>query len=98
MVLFLAIGGSIFHNTAKAKVGKVLPDAGEEEIGALVAGATSQAFESLSQTEKDLVTPQIANAMKGVWAFFLAAAALSFVCSIPLLVRFSFTHNAMASF
>jgi hypothetical protein len=86
MVLFLAISGSLFHNIAVDKVGKALPDVSEMEIGNLIAGSSSKAFQALSETEKALVIPEIANAMTTIWAFFLAAAALSVVCSLPLLV------------
>ena len=86
MVLFLAICGSLFHNIAVDKVGRALPDVSKTEIGNLIAGTSSAAFKSLSEANKALVIPEIANAMTSIWAFFLAAAALSFVCSIPLLV------------
>jgi MFS family permease len=85
MVLFLAISGSLFHNIAVDKVGKALPDVSEMEIGNLIAGSSSKAFQALSETEKALVIPEIASAMTTIWAFFLAAAALSVVCSLPLL-------------
>ncbi|GKU06434.1 major facilitator superfamily transporter [Fusarium langsethiae] len=84
MVLFLAICGSLFHNVAVDKVGKALPSASETEIGNLIAGTSSSAFQALSEADKDLVIPEIASAMKSIWAFFMAAAALSFVCSWPL--------------
>ncbi|WQF87797.1 Putative major facilitator superfamily, MFS transporter superfamily [Colletotrichum destructivum] len=85
MVLFLAISGSLFHNLAVDKVGKALPDVSPTEIGNLIAGSSSSAFQTLTDAEKALVIPEIANAMTSIWAFFLAAAALSVVCSLPLL-------------
>jgi len=92
MVLFLAISGSLFHNIAVDKVGKALPDVSSTEIGNLIAGSSSEAFQALSEAEKALVIPEIASAMTSIWAFFLAAAALSVVCSIPLLVSSSFFY------
>jgi hypothetical protein len=86
MVLFLAISGSLFHNIAVDKVGKALPDVAPAEIANLIAGSSSKAFQALSDAEKALVIPEIASAMTCIWAFFLAAAALSVVCSVPLLV------------
>ena len=86
MVLFLAISGNLFHNVAVDKVGKSLPDVSPMEIGNLIAGSSSKAFQALSDEEKALVIPEIASAMTSIWAFFLAAAALSVVCSVPLLV------------
>ncbi|KAF5585836.1 ABC transporter [Fusarium pseudoanthophilum] len=84
MVLFLAISGSLFHNVAVDKVGNALPSASETEIGSLIAGTSSAAFKALSEDEKAVVIPEIASAMKSIWAFFMAAAALSFVCACPL--------------
>jgi len=86
MVLFLAISGSLFHNVAVDKVGKALPEVSPTDIGNLIAGSSSKAFQALSEEEKALVIPEIASAMTSIWAFFLAAAALSVVCSVPLLV------------
>ncbi len=86
MVIFLAISGSLFHNLAVQKVGKALPDASASEIGELIGGSSSKAFQALSEEEKAMVIPEIASALTGIWAFFLAAAALSVVCSIALLV------------
>ncbi|KAK1597697.1 major facilitator superfamily transporter [Colletotrichum navitas] len=85
MVLFLAISGSLFHNIAVHKVGDALPAFPHSEIGNLIAGTSSSAFQALTDAEKALVIPEIASAMTSIWAFFLAAAALSVVCSVPLL-------------
>lgn len=88
MVLFLAISGSLFHNVAVDRVGKALPEVSPTEIANLIAGSSSKAFQALSDEEKALVIPEIASAMTSIWAFFLAAAALSLVCSVPLLVSY----------
>ncbi|RYC84869.1 hypothetical protein BFJ63_vAg12236 [Fusarium oxysporum f. sp. narcissi] len=85
MVLFLAISGSLFHNVAVDKVGNTLPTASDTDIGNLIAGTSSAVFKALSEDEKAVVIPEIASAMKSIWAFFMAAAALSFVCACPLL-------------
>ncbi|KAI4955792.1 Efflux pump dep3 [Alternaria rosae] len=77
MVLFLAISGSLFHNVAVDRVGKALPEVSPTEIGNLIAGSSSKAFQALSDEERALVIPEIASAMTSIWAFFLAAAALS---------------------
>ncbi|KAH7199518.1 major facilitator superfamily domain-containing protein [Fusarium oxysporum] len=84
MVLFLAISGSLFHNVAVDKVGNALPTASDTDIGNLIAGTSSAVFKALSEDEKAVVIPEIASAMKSIWAFFMAAAALSFVCACPL--------------
>ncbi|KAF4990931.1 hypothetical protein FGRMN_8169 [Fusarium graminum] len=85
MVLFLAISGSLFHNVAVDKVGGALPNLSEVEIATLIAGTSSASFKALSEHDKSLVIPEIASAMKSIWAFFMAAAALSFVCACPLI-------------
>ncbi|RYC62530.1 hypothetical protein CHU98_g3697 [Xylaria longipes] len=85
MVLFLAIAGSMFHNLAVQKVGAVLPDVAQSDIGDLIAGTSSATFQMLSDADKAAVVPQIANALTGVWIFFLAAAALSFMFTLPLI-------------
>ncbi|KAF4438480.1 putative Major Facilitator Superfamily transporter [Fusarium austroafricanum] len=85
MVLFLDICGSIFHNVAVDRVGKALLMVSEPDISNLTAGTSSSAFKALSEADKNFVIPEIASAMKSIWAFFMAAAALSFVCSWPLL-------------
>ncbi|KAI0505656.1 major facilitator superfamily-domain-containing protein [Xylaria bambusicola] len=86
MVLFLAIAGSLFHNLAVQKVGTVLPDVAPSDIGDLIAGTSSATFQMLSDTDKAAVIPQIANALTGVWIFFLATAVLSFVFTFPLIL------------
>ncbi|KAI1132338.1 major facilitator superfamily-domain-containing protein [Nemania abortiva] len=85
MVLFLAIAGSMFHNLAVQNVGAVLPDVAQSDIGDLIAGTSSATFQMLSDADKAAVVPQIADALTGVWIFFLAAAALSFVFTLPLI-------------
>ncbi|KAI1857786.1 uncharacterized protein JN550_013049 [Neoarthrinium moseri] len=86
MVCFLAICGSIFHNLALQKITLALNGVFDGDIGELIAGTSSAAFQALTSDEKAEVIPQIASALGGVWAFFMAAAALSFVASLPLLV------------
>jgi hypothetical protein len=97
MVLFLAISGNLFHNVATDKVSRALPEVSSAEIGNLIAGSSGEAFQALSDAEKPLVIPAIASAMTSVWAFFLAAAALSVVCSIPLLVSTSYNLRFLTS-
>ncbi|KAI2486050.1 putative MFS transporter [Pyrenophora tritici-repentis] len=84
-VIFLAMSGSLFHNVAVEKVGKVIRDIEPKEIRNLIAGSSSRAVRALDEGEQALVVTEIAEAMKSVWALFVAAAALSVVCSVPLL-------------
>jgi p-aminobenzoyl-glutamate transporter AbgT len=93
MVLFLAISGSLFHNVAVDKVGNALPATSDADIGNLIAGTSSAVFKALSEDEKAVVIPEIASAMKSIWVFFMVAAALSFVCACPLVVRLSYLSH-----
>ena len=62
----------------------MLPNTSPAEIANLIAGTSSQAYKGLSQEAKDLVIPQITDAMRNLWLFFLVGATLSFVLSIFL--------------
>lgn len=92
MVLFVAISGSLFHNVAVDKVGNALPGATEAEIGTFIAGTSSAAYKTLSDDDKALAIPEIACAMKSIWAFFMAAATFSFVCACSLLASITPYH------
>ncbi|CAJ0552223.1 Ff.00g062020.m01.CDS01 [Fusarium sp. VM40] len=84
MVLSLAIRGSLFHNVAVDKVGNALPGTSEAEVGTLIAWTSSAAYRALSDHNKALAIPEIPNAMKRIWASFMAAAAFSFVSACSL--------------
>ncbi|VUC26381.1 unnamed protein product [Clonostachys rosea] len=84
MVFFLAIAGSLFQNIALAKIMSVLPDTPASEIVQLMAGAKSPAYLRLSPEEQSLVVPEVTASMKNIWVFFTAAAATSFLLSLPL--------------
>ena len=86
MVIFLAICGAMFHNTAVHKVTNALPDIPETEVVNLITGTGGSAFLALSSARQTVVVSQLADALVNVWILFLAAAALSFGLSIPLLV------------
>jgi hypothetical protein len=51
MVLFLAISGTLFHNAAVDKVGKILLNVESSEVGDLIAGSSSKAFQALSNEQ-----------------------------------------------
>lgn len=92
MVLFLALCGSVFQNIAIQKIQTVLPGALPTEISQLVAGTSSSAFQALNDTDRALVIPQITDALKNIWLLFTAAAALSFLLSLPLVVNIPNIH------
>ena len=84
MTVFLAIGGTLYQNFALRNVAPVLPNTSPGEIANLIAGTSSQTYKALSQEAKDLVIPQITDAMRNLWLFFLVGATLSFVLSVFL--------------
>ncbi|KAE8347844.1 hypothetical protein BDV24DRAFT_157322 [Aspergillus arachidicola] len=84
MVIFLAMAGSIYQNLTLQKVTQAMPALSAADITNLVAGTSSRTYQALSGEERDLVTPQITDAMKNVWWFFLVAGILSFVLTLGL--------------
>jgi hypothetical protein len=79
MVIFLAICGSIYQNTALQKVSQAMPKLSAADISNLVAGTSGKTYKGLSESERALVAPEITNAMSNVWLFFLVAGVLSFL-------------------
>ncbi|CAI7590854.1 unnamed protein product [Penicillium viridicatum] len=84
MVIFLAMCGSIYQNTALQKVSQAMPKLSAADISNLVAGTSSRTYTALSESERALVAPQITDAMSNVWLFFLVAGILSFVLTPSL--------------
>jgi beta-lactamase regulating signal transducer with metallopeptidase domain len=84
MVTFLSAANCIYQNLALQKVSRSLPDMHAADITDLIAGTSSRTYKALSEEKKELVTPQIMDAMSYVWLFFLVAAALSFLLASPL--------------
>lgn len=54
------------------------------DITDLIIGTSSRTYKALSEEKKELVTPQITEAMSYIWLFFLVATALSFLLAPPL--------------
>ncbi|BAE61976.1 unnamed protein product [Aspergillus oryzae RIB40] len=88
MVIFLAMAGSIYQNLALQKVTQAMPTLSAADITNLVAGTSSHTYKALSGEERDLVTPQITDAMRDVWLFFLVAGVVSFVLTLGLGVSY----------
>ena len=84
MTVFLAISGTLYQNFSLHNIAPVLPDTSAGEIANLIAGTSSQTYKDLSQQAKDSVIPQITDAMRSLWMFFLVGATLSFILSIFL--------------
>ncbi|KAE8329908.1 hypothetical protein BDV39DRAFT_202486 [Aspergillus sergii] len=84
MVIFLAMAGPIYQNLALQKVTQAMPDLSAADVTNLVAGTSSRTYQALSGEERDLVTPQITDAMRNVWLFFLVAGIVSFVLTLGL--------------
>ena len=87
MVLFLAIGGSVFQNIAVKQITAKLPHLSEFVAKNLMAGTSSNAYKSLSVNDKKVVVAQVTSAMSNIWLFFAVAGALSFLLALPLWVR-----------
>lgn len=86
MVLMLSLGGCVFQNIAMKEIGKALPQLPTDQVPKLIAGTSSDAFQSLSAPEKHVVVLSITSAIRCVWLLFAIAAAISFVFSLPLAV------------
>ncbi|KAE8314706.1 major facilitator superfamily domain-containing protein [Aspergillus transmontanensis] len=84
MVIFLTMAGSIYQNLALQKVTQAMPALGAADITNLVAGTSSRTYQALSGEERDLVTPQITDAMRNIWLLFLVAGIVSFVLTLGL--------------
>lgn len=82
MTVFLAVSGTLYQNFSLLNVGPVLPDAKPGQIANLIAGTASQTYKDLSPESKALVIPQITDAMRNIWLFFVVGAALSLVLSM----------------
>lgn len=85
-VIFFAVAGAVFTNTAVYNVASALPDIPSEDIAQLVAGTSSAVFAALSKDDQRVVVPQISAALSNVWLIYVVAAALSFICSLCLWV------------
>ncbi|GKU08992.1 unnamed protein product [Fusarium langsethiae] len=84
MVLFLSLGGCVFQNIAMKEIGKALPQLPTDQVSALIAGTSSDAFQSLSGPEESVVITSITSAIRCIWLLFTIAAAISFIFSLPL--------------
>ena len=85
-VFFFAVSGSVFTNTAVQNMAGALPDMPRDLVTHLVAGTSSAAFKAMSEEDQQIIIPQIASALGNIWLIYLAAAILSFVCSLLLWV------------
>ncbi|KAF9884963.1 hypothetical protein FE257_000873 [Aspergillus nanangensis] len=84
MTVFLAVSGTLYQNLCLEKIAPVQPNASRAEIADLIAGVHSKTYQGLSQHDKDLVIPQITEAMSSLWLFFLVGGALSLVTCVFL--------------
>ena len=86
MVLFLSISGTLYQNIAMQKVAKALVSTSDAEIVDLIAGTHSRAYQSLSESDKTILIPEVTEAMRSVWVLFVTGAAVSFLLSLFLSV------------
>ncbi|KAM0345605.1 hypothetical protein ACHAPU_006258 [Fusarium lateritium] len=89
MALFLAISGSLFHNVAVDKASNALPRASEAEIGTLIARTSSAAFKALSEDDKPLVTPEIAESSHEQYNMATGLEVLGVVSAVCQLISFA---------
>lgn len=83
MVAFLSVSGSLFYNSASELITPVLPAGTQPDfVRDLITGTSSAAFQSLGSDLAHRVTEKIAESMRNVWIFNLAAASLSFALSL----------------
>ncbi|KFA66960.1 hypothetical protein S40285_05748 [Stachybotrys chlorohalonatus IBT 40285] len=84
-IAYLSVAGSIFFNTAVQNITPLLPpNTSIHFIAELIAGTSSDAFQSLSSDVAELVIEAITRSMRNVWIWFLSGGALSFVLSLFL--------------
>ena len=86
MVLFLAIGGSVFQNIAVENITAALPHLSEFTARNLMAGTSSHAYKALSVADKEVVVDKVTAAMSNIWLFFTVAGGMSFLLALPLVV------------
>ncbi|KAI9900340.1 hypothetical protein N3K66_004602 [Trichothecium roseum] len=84
MVLFLAIGGSVFQNIAVENITAALPHLSEFTARNLMAGTSSYAYKALSVADKEIVVDKVTAAMSNIWLFFTVAGGMSFLLALPL--------------
>ena len=84
IVVFLAVAGTVYQNTAIKNILTVIPDSSMEDIFNVIAGTSNPAFTALEKVVQTEVIAQIVKAMSGVWALLIAGMALSFVLSLFL--------------
>lgn len=81
-VTFLSVSGSLLFNSAVGYLTPILPPGTPPGfISDLITGPRSNAFGTLSQEVRLQVVDGIILAMRNIWAFYLAASALSLVLS-----------------
>jgi hypothetical protein len=84
MTFGLAIGGSIFVNTAQNGLYQVLPDVPKETVDQLVAGTTSEFIGTLSPELKVASLKVIVSSWQNVFIVIYVGAAVSLLCSLFL--------------
>jgi len=90
IVVFLAVAGTVYQNTAIKNIMKSVPGTSIDEVFKIIAGTSNPAFTTLPPDVQTEVVAQIIKAMSGVWALLIAGMALSFILSLFLGVSYSF--------
>ncbi|KAK2016686.1 MFS transporter [Colletotrichum eremochloae] len=84
-VTFLSVSGNLLFNFAVRYLTPILPPGTQPAfISDLIAGPHSHAFRTLESDVRLRVVDGIAQTMRNIWIFYLAASALSFILSVFL--------------
>lgn len=90
IVVFLAVAGTVYQNTAIKNIMSSVPGTSMDEVFKIIAGTSNPAFTALPPDVQTEVVAQIVKSMSGVWALLIAGMALSFVLSLFLGVSHQF--------
>lgn len=84
-VTFLSVSGNLLFNFAVRYLTPILPPGTQPVfISDLIAGPHSHAFQTLEPDVRLRVVDGIAQTMRNIWIFYLAASTLSFLLSFFL--------------
>lgn len=86
-VTFLSVSGNLLFNFAVSYLTPILPPGTQPAfISDLISGPHSQAFKTLEPEVRQRVVNGIAQTMRNIWIFYLAASALGLLLSVFLRV------------
>ncbi|KAL9595947.1 MAG: hypothetical protein Q9219_006138 [cf. Caloplaca sp. 3 TL-2023] len=93
IVVFFATIGTIYHSRAIAEVHSILPTATNVDLNKVLAGTSSDFFETLTAADRASIVDAIIRAMRAAWAMLIAAGACALVAA-PFLPRTKYFEDA----